>query len=98
MFRSELTGETSGPHPWPDLAHKHTGGSTGAESLHSRNMFILTDPERETQHRLSDSSGGAGPGSATGAKTRPTNLSGVGARWGRRTARRLPERRVVNGG
>ena len=50
MFRSELTGETSGPHPRPDLAVKHTGGSTGAESLHSRNMFILTEVDREMQH------------------------------------------------
>ena len=51
MFRSELTGETSGPHPRPDL--EHTGGSTGAESLHSRNLFILTEMDRGTQHGVS---------------------------------------------
>ena len=64
MFRSELTGETSGPHPRPDLAIEHTGGSTGAESLHSRNLFILTEVDCETQHDGSfcrrDDSRGAG--------------------------------------
>ena len=53
MFRSELTGETSGPHPRPDLAIERTGGSTGAESLHSRNMFILTEVDWEMQHHVS---------------------------------------------